>query len=114
METVSTAGEAAIHIDRCTECMGLYFDHLIRADVHLLDGLQIDTGDPEIGAEFDDTVYVDCPKCDRIMEQRKIEAPVEIRFELCPSCNATFLDAGELTRYLDKDHREEFKALLLE
>ncbi len=115
METVSRDGEGAIRIDRCSECHGLYFDQLTRADLDLADAKKdVDTGDPEIGAEYDDTVYVDCPKCDKIMDQRKIEEPVRIRFELCPSCNSTFLDAGELKQYLDADHRIEFESLLPE
>jgi len=113
METVSTDDAGSIQIDRCLACHGLYFDQLTRADLALVEGnLAIDSGDAEMGAEYDDMVYVECPKCDKIMDQRKIEEPVAIRFEHCPSCYSTFLDAGELTQYLDEAHRAEFTALL--
>jgi len=115
METVSTDDAGSIQIDRCLECHGLYFDQLTQADLVLVEGNQaIDSGDAEMGAEYDDMVYVECPKCDKIMDQRKIEEPVAIRFEHCPSCYSTFLDAGELTQYLDDAHRAEFMALLPE
>jgi Zn-finger nucleic acid-binding protein len=60
---------------------------------------------------------VDCPKCDKIMDQRKLEDPLSIRFirfECCPTCNAAFLDAGELRQYLSAEYLEEFKSLLPE
>lgn len=113
METVSSDGAGSIRVDRCLDCKGLYFDQLTRSDLALVQGKQdMDSGDAELGAEYDDMVYVECPKCDKIMDQCKIEEPVEIRFEHCPSCYATFLDAGELKQYLDDDHRAEFTALL--
>ena len=115
METVNSDGENQLRIDRCSECHGLYFDQLTRSDLALVaDKTDLDTGDPELAAEYDDMVFVDCPKCDKIMDQRKIQEPVQIRFELCPSCYATFLDAGEFRQYLGKDYRDEFEALLPE
>jgi Zn-finger nucleic acid-binding protein len=113
METVSSDDAGSIWVDRCLDCKGLYFDQLTRSDLALVEGKQnIDCGDAELGAEYDDMVYVECPKCDKIMEQCKIEEPVEIRFEHCPSYYATFLDAGELKQYLDDDHRAEITVLL--
>jgi Zn-finger nucleic acid-binding protein len=113
METVSTHGAGSIQMDRCLECKGLYFDQLTQADLALVEGkVSLDTGDAELGAEYDDMVYVECPKCDKIMDQRKIEEPVEIRFEHCPSCYATFLYAGEFTQYLTPEFKAEFTALL--
>jgi len=46
------------------------------------------------------------------MGERKLEDPLSIRFECCPTCNATFLDAGELRQYLSAEYLEEFKSLL--
>lgn len=113
METVSSDDAGSIRVDRCHECKGLYFDQLTRADLSLVENRQeLDTGDAELGAEFDDMVYVECPKCDKIMDQRKLEEPVTIRFEHCPTCYSTFLDAGEFTQYLAADYRPEFEALL--
>lgn len=113
MDTVSTGGENALHIDRCATCFGLYFDQLTRADLALLGNQNtIDTGDAEVGAEYDDMTFVDCPKCHKMMDQKTTEEPVHIRFEHCTSCYSTFLDAGELRQYLEVSHKSEFEALL--
>lgn len=112
---MDTVLEGETLVDRCQNCHGLYFDQLTQ---ELLQGLlvsqSIDSGSDELGSSYDEMVYVECPKCDKIMDQRKIEEPVQIRFELCPSCNATFLDAGELRQYVSADYLEHFKALLPE
>ncbi len=113
MENVSTDDAGSIRVDRCLDCQGLYFDQLTRADLALVENRQeMDCGDAEKGAEYDDMVYVECRKCDKIMDQRKVEDPVAIRFEHCPSCYSTFLDAGEFTQYLSQEYRGEFEALL--
>tara|TARA_R110001592_G_scaffold357744_1_gene661438 strand:+ start:453 stop:800 length:348 start_codon:yes stop_codon:yes gene_type:complete len=115
MDTVSTDGEGSIRMDRCQECKGIYFDQLTKGDLGLVEAkVSLDSGDAELGAEYDDMVYVECPKCDKIMDQRKIEEPVAIRFEHCPSCYSTFLDAGEFTQYLSPEFKAEFVALLPE
>lgn len=100
-------------VERCTNCHGLYFDQLTQdVLVDLIGKESIDSGSDEMGSEYNEMVYVDCPKCDKIMDQRLLEEPVRIRFELCPTCNATFLDAGELREYLSPAYLEAFKALL--
>lgn len=113
MQTVSQDSHDAIRIDRCNDCHGLYFDQLTREDLPLVEGMgDIDTGDEDLGAEYNEMVYVECPKCDRIMDQRVAEGDVRIRFELCTTCHSTFLDAGELREYLTDACREDFEALL--
>jgi len=110
-----TVHDGDVRIDRCGRCHGLYFDHLTREDLdRLVDQVHIDTGDEELGAEYDEMVYVECPRCDRIMDQRLIEDPVRIRFEICTSCHSTFLDAGEFREYLSEGFREQFINLLPE
>lgn len=113
---MGTVFEGVTNIDRCGNCQGLYFDQLTQT---LLEGVMeqadsIDSGSGEKGSAFDDMVYVECPKCDKIMDQRLIEEPNRIRFELCPTCNATFLDAGELREYISPGFIEDFKSLLPE
>ena len=105
-----------VRIDRCDKCHGLYFDQLTREDLAFVasHAHQIDTGDEALGAEFDALVYVECPRCYAIMDQRKIEEPVKIRFELCTTCHSTFLDAGEFREYLTPEFREHFDSLLPE
>lgn len=104
-----------VMIDRCNHCHGLYFDQLTQRDLALIaDQTTIDTGDEDVGAEFNALVYVECPRCDKIMDQRLIEEPVRIRFEICTSCHSTFLDAGEFREYMSPAYRDHFVALLPE
>ena len=113
MEQLSSDRSDALRIDRCKDCSGLYFDQLTQRDLKLVeDQVALDTGAAELCAEYDDMVYVECPKCDRIMDQRKSEPPLQIRFELCPCCYSTFLDAGEFRQYLSEEYRDEFESLL--
>lgn len=112
METVHNE---EVRIDRCNRCHGLYFDQLTRADLGYVEGeVAVDTGDEDMGAEYNEMVYVECPKCDRIMDQRLVEDPVRIRFEICTSCHATFLDAGEFRQYLSGEYHDHFVSLLPE
>lgn len=104
-----------VMIDRCNHCHGLFFDQLTQQDLALVaDQVALDTGDESLGAEFNDLVYVECPRCDRIMDQRLVEEPVRIRFEICTSCHATFLDAGEFREYMSDKYRDHFVGLLPE
>ena len=110
METVLEEG---VTIDRCRNCHGLYFDQLTQEMLpDLMDKGALDSGSDEMGSAYDEMVYVECPKCDKIMDQRLLEEPVRIRFELCPTCYATFLDAGELREYLSGPFLPHFTSLL--
>ena len=101
------------NIQRCCDCYGLYFEQLTRAMVEgLLQKIEIDNGDEGTGSAYDAMVYVDCPKCDRIMDQRLTEQPNRIRFELCPTCNSAFLDAGEFRLYTKDEYLPGFLSLL--
>jgi len=67
MDTVLEEGAS---VDRCQDCHGLYFDQLTQEMLGgILDKVGIDTGTDEMGSSTDDMVYVDCPKCDRMMDQ---------------------------------------------
>lgn len=121
---MDTVLEGETQVDRCRNCRGLYFEQLTQLLLAPLSKF-VPIIDPEHeagngpdgdGAEiaYDDMVYVECPKCDGIMDQRLIEAPRRIRFELCPTCNATFLDAGELREYTSPEFLDDFKSLLPE
>lgn len=113
MVQLSADSSDSLRIDRCKDCSGLYFDQLTQGDLKRVEHQAgLDIGAAELGAEYDDMVYVECPKCDRIMDQRKSDSPLRIRFELCPSCYSTFLDAGEFRQYLSVEYRDEFESLL--
>ena len=107
--------EEGTNIERCRDCHGLYFDQLTQAMLEGIQGkVEIDTYSEQIDETYDAMVYVDCPKCDRIMDQRMIEEPNRIRFELCPTCNSAFLDAGEFKQYTGSDYLQDFLSLLPE
>lgn len=112
---MDTVLQDAAFVERCQNCHGLYFDQLTQAILpELLAKVDIDSGSDEMGSAYDEMVFVECPKCDKIMDQRLIEEPVRIRFELCPTCNATFLDAGELRQYTSDACLSDFRSLLPE
>jgi Zn-finger nucleic acid-binding protein len=114
-EQVNSSGDSSMRVDRCMLCHGLYIDQLTREGLDVLDGfVSVDKSEVNLEINYDEMVYVECPKCDKIMDQRLLETPVRIRFELCPSCQSTFLDAGELRLYLSEDYRESFELLLPE
>ncbi|MDA0788736.1 MAG: zf-TFIIB domain-containing protein [Proteobacteria bacterium] len=100
-------------VSRCNHCQGLYFDLLTRQNLdEVAARIHLDTGDESVGKEFDEMVFVECPKCNQIMDQRSVDDPVQIRFELCVSCHATFLDAGEYRQYMSDEYLDAFRALL--
>lgn len=43
---------------------------------------------------------LECPKCDGKLVETDFEA---IKIDVCDSCTGVWLDAGELTRIVDKD-----------
>ncbi|MBT4161505.1 MAG: hypothetical protein HOC70_14010 [Gammaproteobacteria bacterium] len=112
---MDTVVDDVVTIERCQNCHGLYFDQLTQELLpDVMGNVDVDTGTDEMGSTYDEMVYVECPKCDKIMDQRLIEEPVRIRFELCPTCNATFLDAGEFREYTSAGFLKKFTPLLPE
>ncbi len=101
------------NVSRCGTCHGLHFELLNQLNLdEVAAHIHLDTGDETLGAEYDEMVFVECPKCNQIMDQRLTEEPNRIRFELCIACHATFLDAGEFRQYMGPDYLDEFRALL--
>ena len=93
MERVIFGG---VEVNRCTDCHGLFFDEfekeqllkMKRSDV-------IDTGDPELGKEFNKVDQIICPRCgSRMIRMVDLDQP-HIWFEHCKVCSGSFFDAGE-------------------
>lgn len=100
-------------IDRCCQCHGLYVHAMTRTVLSAMTELvTLDVGADPATSHYDEMVFVECPECDKIMDLRVEEGPVRIRFELCCSCNSVFLDAGELSAYLQSEQSPKFAALL--
>ena len=85
-----------IEVDRCTNCRGIWFDLLERENLaRLEDSEQIDIGDPDVGARWNEIERINCPVCGtRMIAMVDAEQP-HVWYEACKSCSGVFLDAGE-------------------
>ena len=102
-----------IEVDRCTRCYGLFFDHLERETLKLMEGAEIlDIGDEFVGAKFNEILDVSCPRCATKMDHILHTDPFEIKFECCPECKGTYFDAGEFRDYLDDEIYEQFQDVI--
>lgn len=110
MEVVNYEG---VDIDRCSNCFGLFFDHMEKEDLKKLRGAEsIDIGDEFMGARYNEVRDITCPRCDVAMDQVRREEPFEIRFESCPRCKGAYFDAGEFRDYLEEEIFESFQDVL--
>jgi len=92
MEKVATAHGV---VDRCTQCMGLWFDLLedqdLRADAEI-----IDIGSAAKGAQQNSIDRIRCPVCPNTTLIRMVDPQQpHIWFESCPVCYGRYFDAGE-------------------
>ena len=100
MEVIAFRG---IKIDRCTDCFGMFFDHLEKEDLKTLRGAEsIDIGDDFVGARFNKILDIACPKCKVKMNHVFQEEPFLVKFESCPQCHAAYFDAGEFRDYMEE------------
>lgn len=88
-----------IIVDRCTNCKGLWFD---LGEAEALKGKWmsefVDSGDPEVGKEYNKMKDVPCPRCGKIMELVADNKQRHITYEVCRE-HGIFFDAGEFTDY---------------
>jgi Zn-finger nucleic acid-binding protein len=106
MTTVTFAG---IEVDRCSSCGGLWFDLLEHEDLRVEPGAEaLDTGDPEVGARFDNVGLVRCPIDHQAMVRMVDRSQPSLWFESCPLCYGVFFDAGEFTDFRDENVRNLF------
>lgn len=99
MEKVPTAGGVA---DRCTGCQGLWFDIGEHEDMQNYSEI-LDTGDADVGAQFNQIDRIRCPVCPDSPMLRLVDPQQpHIWFESCPTCYGRFLDAGEFRDLTDK------------
>ena len=100
---------AGTEVDRCSSCGGLWFDMLEHEDLRPLAGADsIDSGDPSLGARFDNVGLVRCPVDAQPMVRMVDRAQPSLWFESCPLCFGVFFDAGEFTNFREENVRNLF------
>ncbi|NIS80853.1 MAG: hypothetical protein GTO14_11735 [Anaerolineales bacterium] len=103
----------SIEVHRCNGCSGIWFDMLEKESLKALEGSEvIDTGDSEIGKEYDPVDRIECPVCDTQMIRMVDREQWHIWFESCPTCYGAFFDAGEFKDYKQKTITDFFRSLL--
>lgn len=102
-----------VEVERCTNCYGLFFDHLERETLRRMEGAEIlDVGDEFVGARYNEILDVACPKCSTKMEHVLHTDPFEIKFEHCPECKGVYFDAGEFRDYLEEEIYAQFQEVV--
>lgn len=109
MKTIEYKG---IAIERCTQCYGMWFDHLEVEDLKALSGSEvIDIGDTELGSEHNENNQILCPKCRTLMNPEVDDRQKHIHFERCPDCKGAYFDAGEYRDYKKLSIAEFFQSI---
>ena len=109
MEEVSLEG---ITIDRCSNCVGLWFDGEEASDLKSVDDSEsLDTGEPQVGWKYDSVAEINCPRCGRLMDKSSDPRQIHIWYEVCPE-HGMFLDAGEFTDYKHETLLDFFRGII--
>lgn len=93
-----------VMIDRCTKCLGLWFD---KGEAEALSkrwiAEYIDTGDPSLGEEMDEIDAIDCPRCAKPMRRYFDISESQLQYEECDE-HGMFFDAGEFTLWAENQY----------
>lgn len=94
---------AAIEVDRCGGCGGLWFDANEAGKLKMIEGAEsIDKGNAASPAKSDRQSPIPCPRCKtRMIQMVDLDQP-HIHYEGCTVCYGLFFDAGEFRDY--KEH----------
>lgn len=103
---------AAIKVDRCVGCNGIWFDMLEHEHLKMIEGSEsIDIGDAAVGRKYRDMDRVDCPVCHTRMIPMVDRDQPHIWYEACTVCYGVFFDAGEFSDYKEKSVLDFFRDL---
>lgn len=110
METLTHAG---VEVDRCTNCRGIWFDAVELDELRSTPGAEvIDTGNQNLGQEYNKQDRFPCPKCQGNTMIRLVDPQQpHIWFEQCKVCGGTFLDAGEFRDLREENIWDFFKSI---
>ena len=99
-------------IDRCTNCKGIWFDV---GEAEELKGKWmsefLDSGDSQIGMEYNRIEEIKCPHCSKQMEKVSDPKQSHIWYETCVE-HGIFMDAGEFTDYKYETLVDKFRDLI--
>ena len=101
-----------ITVDRCSHCLGLWFD---TGEADQLKarwmGDAVDTGFADEGRKWDSVEDIACPRCHRDMEKTSDPKQPHIWYETC-SEHGLFMDAGEFTDYKHETLMDRFRSMI--
>jgi len=105
MQRIVVAIEGGVVIDRCNECLGIFFDpgeveSLVDSavsGVHLIDKKRMANLVEEEGPEEEVVKYVKCPVCQELMNRKNYGARSGVIVDICRE-HGVWLDGGELGR----------------
>lgn len=114
---MATVAFRDIYVDHCPQCGGLFFDVTELERLLGMHGAEsIDTSSVPVNDELDQTAQIYCPRClQRGMRVRMVtlvdaDQP-DVRFERCPDCAGSWLDAGEFNQLKNHAMAEFIKGL---
>jgi len=86
-------------VHRCNRCAGLWCkpEVVVAMKREWMAEVEIDIGDPKIGAKLNELGDVECPEGHGVMEKKVDERQTHIWYEACNTCDGMFFDAGEVT-----------------
>ena len=101
-----------ITVDRCSHCLGLWFD---TGEADQLKarwmGDAVDTGFADEGRKWDSVEDIACPRCHRDMEKASDPKQPHIWYETCGE-HGLFMDAGEFTDYKHETLMDRFRSMI--
>jgi Zn-finger nucleic acid-binding protein len=105
----SLSGE--IILDQCEGCGGLWFDPgEAERSKEQWRSEYVDSGAPEVGEKYNEIRDINCPHCDKPMEQLNDPKQPHIQYEACPE-HGIFMDAGEFTDFKYETFLDKFRAI---
>lgn len=101
-----------VEVDRCTECLGMWFDLLEHEQLKTLSGSEvIDIGAPEVGKINNTITRIACPSCTVPLISMVVAGQPHISYEACTVCYGVYFDAGEFKDYKEETFGEIMRAL---
>jgi Zn-finger nucleic acid-binding protein len=104
--------QGLVTYDQCSSCKGFWFDtgeSEILKDQWRPDF--IDSGDPQVGKEFNKIRDINCPRCGKQMDKVSDPKQRHIQLETCPE-HGVFMDAGEFKDYKNETLMDVFRGVV--